>query len=160
MHPVHTHTSVPNANPPFRFSSPRRSPVGPYTEIATEYLTLTNPSDRKVCFKIKTTAPKRYCVRPNSGLIDPKNSTKIAVMLQPSASVDSQQINEFKNKHKFMVQTTFAPDGEVNQDQLVSVDCDLIISSSRRPSSCPVGRTVGRAVCDVSTTRCSSQIWF
>jgi len=91
---------------------------GPYTEIATEYLILTNPSDRKVCFKIKTTAPKRYCVRPNSGIIDPKNSTKIAVMLQPSLSVDSQQINEFKNKHKFMVQTTFAPDGEVNQESL------------------------------------------
>lgn len=39
-------------------------------------------------------------------------------MLQPSPSVDSQQINEFKNKHKFMVQTTFA-DGDVNQESLV-----------------------------------------
>lgn len=81
---------------------------------------MTNPSEKRVCFKIKTTAPKRYCVRPNSGMIEPKNSTKIAVMLQPSPSVDSQQINEFKNKHKFMVQTTFAPDdGEVNQENLV-----------------------------------------
>jgi len=90
---------------------------GPYTEIATEYLTLTNPSDRKVCYKIKTTAPKRYCVRPNSGIIDPKNSTKIALMLQPSSSVDSQQLNEFKNKHKFMVQTMFAGDDDSFSNQ-------------------------------------------
>ena len=41
-------------------------------------MTLTNPSDRKVCFKIKTTAPKRYCVKPNSGVIDPKQTVQIA----------------------------------------------------------------------------------
>ena len=75
----------------------------------------------KYVSKIKTTAPKRYCVRPNSGLIEPKNSAKIAVMLQPQPAVDSQQINEFKNKHKFMVQTTFASDGETNQEQLASL---------------------------------------
>jgi len=104
---------------------------GPYTEIATEYLTLSNPSDRRVCFKIKTTAPKRYCVRPNSGIIDAKSSTVIAVMLQPSPPVDSQQINEFKNKHKFMVQTTFAPDGEVNQESLWKKVDPLAIMESK-----------------------------
>lgn len=39
---------------------------------------LTNPSDKKVLFKIKTTAPKKYCVRPNSGILDPKNVIEIA----------------------------------------------------------------------------------
>lgn len=43
---------------------------GPFTDVVTTNLKLKNPSDRRVCFKVKTTAPRRYCVRPNSGVID------------------------------------------------------------------------------------------
>lgn len=32
-------------------------------------------------FKIKTTAPKKYCVRPNSGALKPKGVTEIAGIL-------------------------------------------------------------------------------
>lgn len=39
---------------------------------------LKNPSDKKVCFKIKTTAPKKYCVRPNSGVLEPDDTVEIA----------------------------------------------------------------------------------
>lgn len=46
-------------------------PTGPFTDVVTTNLKLKNPSDKKVCFKVKTTAPRRYCVRPNSGVIDP-----------------------------------------------------------------------------------------
>ncbi|XP_026874729.1 vesicle-associated membrane protein-associated protein A-like isoform X2 [Electrophorus electricus] len=77
---------------------------GPFTDVVTATLKLTNPSDRKVCFKVKTTAPRRYCVRPNSGSIDPGSSLTISVMLQPF----DYDPNE-KSKHKFMVQTIFAP---------------------------------------------------
>ena len=51
---------------------------GPFHQAVSSVMTLTNPSDRKVCFKIKTTAPKRYCVKPNSGVIDPKQTVQIA----------------------------------------------------------------------------------
>ena len=44
--------------------------TGPYTEAAKSMLTLRNPTARKVAFKVKTTAPKQYCVRPKSGFID------------------------------------------------------------------------------------------
>ncbi|KAM9439823.1 VAMP (vesicle-associated membrane protein)-associated protein A, like [Clarias gariepinus] len=77
---------------------------GPFTDVVTANLKLTNPSDKKVCFKVKTTAPRRYCVRPNSGTIDPGASINISVMLQPF----DYDPNE-KSKHKFMVQTIFAP---------------------------------------------------
>ncbi|XP_066538856.1 vesicle-associated membrane protein-associated protein A-like isoform X1 [Hoplias malabaricus] len=77
---------------------------GPFTDVVTTNLKLKNPSDRKVCFKVKTTAPRRYCVRPNSGVIDPGASVTISVMLQPF----DYDPNE-KSKHKFMVQTIFAP---------------------------------------------------
>nr|KAF6331309.1 VAMP associated protein B and C [Myotis myotis] len=43
---------------------------GPFTDVVTTNLKLGNPTDRNVCFKVKTTAPRRYCVRPNSGIID------------------------------------------------------------------------------------------
>lgn len=87
--------------------------TGPFTTAVSAVMTLKNPSDRKVCFKIKTTAPKRYCVKPNSGVIDPKNTVQVAVSLQPF-EYDPQE----KNRHKFMVQAMFAPDGEINQDTL------------------------------------------
>jgi hypothetical protein len=86
---------------------------GPFTDVVTSYLKLTNPTDKRVCFKVKTTAPKRYCVRPNSGIVEPKDNVSVAVMLQPF----TYDPNE-KNKHKFMVQTMFAPDGEVNLETL------------------------------------------
>lgn len=87
--------------------------IGPFTTAVSAVMTLRNPSDRKVCFKIKTTAPKRYCVKPNSGVIDPKQAVQVAVSLQPF----EYDPNE-KNRHKFMVQAMFAPEGEINPDTL------------------------------------------
>ena len=34
-------------------------------------LRLENPTDERMLFKVKTTAPKEYCVRPNSGELVP-----------------------------------------------------------------------------------------
>ncbi|XP_050399225.1 vesicle-associated membrane protein/synaptobrevin-binding protein isoform X4 [Patella vulgata] len=87
---------------------------GPFTDVISADLKLTNPSDKRVCFKVKTTAPKRYCVRPNSGVLEPKAHITVAVMLQPF----EYDATEKSNKHKFMVQTLFAPDGPINQEQL------------------------------------------
>ena len=52
--------------------------VGPFTTAVSAVMSLKNPTDQKVCFKIKTTAPKRYCVKPNSGVIDPKQKVQVA----------------------------------------------------------------------------------
>jgi len=88
--------------------------TGPFTQAVYSYMKLKNPSARKVCFKIKTTAPKRYCVKPNSGVVDPNTEVSIAVSLQPFEFDPAE-----KNKHKFMVQSMFAPEGEeINQDTL------------------------------------------
>ncbi|XP_029291357.1 vesicle-associated membrane protein-associated protein B-like isoform X2 [Cottoperca gobio] len=76
----------------------------PFTDVVTATLKLTNPTERNVCFKVKTTAPRRYCVRPNSGIIDAGNSVNVSVMLQPF----DYDPNE-KSKHKFMVQSMLAP---------------------------------------------------
>ncbi|XP_055737710.1 vesicle-associated membrane protein-associated protein A-like isoform X1 [Salvelinus fontinalis] len=84
---------------------------GPFTDVVTTNLKLKNPSDRKVCFKVKTTAPRRYCVRPNSGMIEPGATVTVSVMLQPF----DYDPNE-KSKHKFMVQTIFAPSTATDMD--------------------------------------------
>ncbi|KAL4091472.1 hypothetical protein QTP88_026159 [Uroleucon formosanum] len=73
---------------------------GPFIEPVQTIMSLKNPSDKKVAFKIKTTAPKRYCVRPNCGELAPKEKAEISVILQPF----DYDANE-RNKHKFLVQT-------------------------------------------------------
>ncbi|KAJ3595143.1 hypothetical protein NHX12_004447 [Muraenolepis orangiensis] len=87
--------------------------ISPFTDVVTTNLKLKNPSDRRVCFKVKTTAPRRYCVRPNSGVIEPGATVTISVMLQPF----DYDPNE-KSKHKFMVQTIFAPPNVTDMDSL------------------------------------------
>ncbi|KAG9474484.1 vesicle-associated membrane protein-associated protein B/C [Eleutherodactylus coqui] len=77
---------------------------GPFTDVVTTNLKLANPTEKNVCFKVKTTAPRRYCVRPNSGVIDAGSSINVSVMLQPF----DYDPNE-KSKHKFMVQSIYAP---------------------------------------------------
>ncbi|XP_021712869.1 uncharacterized protein LOC5576591 [Aedes aegypti] len=57
---------------------------------------LTNPTEHVILFKIKTTAPKKYCVRPNCGVLEPKTTIEIAIILQPFI-FDAAE----KNKHKF-----------------------------------------------------------
>ncbi|KAJ1523316.1 hypothetical protein ONE63_001190 [Megalurothrips usitatus] len=89
------------------------SVAGTFTYPITSYIKLTNPSDRKVGFKIKTTAPKKYCVRPNSGVLNAREFADIAVSLQAHDFDQSE-----KNKHKFMVQTMFVPEGEINFESL------------------------------------------
>ena len=49
--------------------------------MVSSTIKLHNPTDKKVCFKVKTTAPKKYCVRPNSGIIQPQSSVSVAGML-------------------------------------------------------------------------------
>ncbi|KAH8420292.1 hypothetical protein KR009_008820 [Drosophila setifemur] len=78
--------------------------VGPFHKPVITIMTLRNNSSLPLVFKIKTTAPKRYCVRPNIGKILPFRSTQVEICLQPFI-YDQQE----KNKHKFMVQSVLAP---------------------------------------------------
>ncbi|KAL0580623.1 phosphatidylinositol-binding protein scs2 [Marasmius crinis-equi] len=75
----------------------------PLTVLVKRTLTITNPHDQPVAFKVKTTAPKLYCVRPNSGKVEPGQSAEVAVMLQPLK--DEPPLNA-KCKDKFLIQST------------------------------------------------------
>ncbi|TGZ61472.1 hypothetical protein CRM22_007968 [Opisthorchis felineus] len=80
---------------------------GPFTDVVTSHIQLTNLQDQSVCFKVKTTVPKRYCVRPSSGVLKPHERLNVAVMLQPF-NYDPAE----KAKHKFMIQSMPMPDGD------------------------------------------------
>lgn len=52
--------------------------AGPFTRQLTKTLAIHNPHARPVGFKIKTTAPKQYCVRPNAGRVEPGETVEVA----------------------------------------------------------------------------------
>lgn len=81
---------------------------GPFhTDVSTTTLKITNTSQKRITFKVKTTAPKNYCVRPNQGVVEPASSFSVSVMLQPLV-IDAKE----KPKHKFMVQTMVLSEGD------------------------------------------------
>ncbi|XP_071958325.1 vesicle-associated membrane protein-associated protein A-like [Antedon mediterranea] len=83
---------------------------GPFTDVVTSELHLKNATNSNICFNIKTTAPRRYCVRPNKGVLEAEEDITVNVMLQPF-EYDPQE-----RPHKFMVQAMTAPPGEFDQE--------------------------------------------
>ncbi|CAG5114263.1 Oidioi.mRNA.OKI2018_I69.chr2.g8325.t1.cds [Oikopleura dioica] len=79
----------------------------PFEKISEAKLLISNISNETVAFKIKTTAPKRYCVRPNTGVIGPLESKEINIALQPG---------DINQRHKFMIQSIIYPENFADLD--------------------------------------------
>ncbi|KAF8645274.1 hypothetical protein AX16_008098 [Volvariella volvacea WC 439] len=75
----------------------------PLTQVVKRSLTVTNPNSQPVAFKVKTTAPKLYCVRPNSGRVEPGETIEVSVMLQ--GMKEEPPLNA-RCKDKFLIQST------------------------------------------------------
>jgi hypothetical protein len=45
-------------------------------------MTVTNSSPQRVAFKVKTTAPKKYVVRPSSGVVEANSTQAVQVIMQ------------------------------------------------------------------------------
>ncbi|KAK4045888.1 phosphatidylinositol-binding protein scs2, partial [Microbotryomycetes sp. JL201] len=65
-------------------------------------LCVTNSNQQPVAYKVKTTAPKQYCVRPNSGRIEPGETVEVQVLLQP---MKEEPAPGTKCRDKFLVQS-------------------------------------------------------
>ncbi|QVM08880.1 phosphatidylinositol-binding protein scs2 [Coccidioides posadasii str. Silveira] len=74
----------------------------PFNQEVTETLHLRNPHSDPVAFKVKTTAPRKYCVRPNSGRIEPGKHMEVQVLLQ---AMKEDPPLDVKCKDKFLVQS-------------------------------------------------------
>ncbi|RFU25319.1 hypothetical protein B7463_g11016, partial [Scytalidium lignicola] len=82
----------------------------PFTQEVSQILKIRNPNITPVAFKVKTTAPKQYCVRPNSGRIEPGKDVEVTVLLQ---AMKQEPPPDFKCRDKFLVQSVaVTPDKE------------------------------------------------
>jgi vesicle-associated membrane protein-associated protein A len=52
--------------------------AGSFAQPITVELKLINSSKLRVGFKIKTTAPKQYTVRPSNGVVEPGDQSVVA----------------------------------------------------------------------------------
>ncbi|KAI3717164.1 hypothetical protein L1987_68587 [Smallanthus sonchifolius] len=73
---------------------------------------MINKTDHHVAFKIKTTNPKKYCVRPNVGVVDPNASCDFTVTMQAPKVAPPDMIC----RDKFLVQSTVVPEGTKEED--------------------------------------------
>ncbi|KAL6581859.1 hypothetical protein OROMI_005873 [Orobanche minor] len=113
---------------------------------------LTNATDQYVAFKVKTTSPKKYCVRPNVGIIKPKstcdftgisvcspvlsivpsfilfafleNGWRMDVTMQAQKSAPP----EMQCKDKFLIQSTVVPFGTTVDE----ITPDIFIKDSQK----------------------------
>lgn len=76
---------------------------------------LGNKSDQYVAFKVKTTSPKKYCVRPNVGIIKPNGTSDFTVTMQVQRAAPL----DLQCKDKFLVQCTVVP-SETTEENITS----------------------------------------
>ncbi|CAA7391661.1 unnamed protein product [Spirodela intermedia] len=73
---------------------------------------LTNRTEQYVAFKIKTTNPKRYCVRPNTGIVLPGMTCDVTVTMQAQKEAPP----DLQCKDKFLVQSVVVENGATLKD--------------------------------------------
>lgn len=71
----------------------------PITEEAQQTLELRNTSGQRLAYKIKTTLPKLYCVRPNASIVEKGQSVTVSILRQPK----EQPVQGDRVKDKFLV---------------------------------------------------------
>eukprot|EP00418_Pyrodinium_bahamense_P007805 CAMPEP_0179121028 /NCGR_PEP_ID=MMETSP0796-20121207/57055_1 /TAXON_ID=73915 /ORGANISM="Pyrodinium bahamense, Strain pbaha01" /LENGTH=228 /DNA_ID=CAMNT_0020819599 /DNA_START=18 /DNA_END=700 /DNA_ORIENTATION=+ len=93
----------------------------PNTASPSRTLKLTNLTTNHVAFKVKTTAPKAYLVRPSAGTLRPREHQEVQIILQPQGA-ECQA-----NSHRFLVQATAVSSAEqVSREQWAEFPKDLI----------------------------------
>ncbi|CAN6697962.1 unnamed protein product [Malus baccata var. baccata] len=75
-------------------------------------LQLSNKTNDYVAFKVKTTNPKKYCVRPNTGVVLPRSTSDVIVTMQAQKEVPS----DMQCKDKFLLQSVVASPGTTTKD--------------------------------------------
>ncbi|KAK8712908.1 hypothetical protein V6N13_148136 [Hibiscus sabdariffa] len=75
-------------------------------------VTLTNNTNQYVAFKVKTTSPKKYCVRPNVGIVLPKSTCDFTVTMQAQREAPPDMIC----RDKFLIQSTVVPAGTTDEN--------------------------------------------
>ncbi|KAG6606179.1 vesicle-associated protein 1-2-like [Cucurbita pepo subsp. pepo] len=75
-------------------------------------LQLSNKTESYVAFKVKTTNPKKYCVRPNTGVVSPGSTCDVIVTMQAQKEAPA----DMQCKDKFLLQSVKTFDGATAKD--------------------------------------------
>ncbi|KAK6162551.1 hypothetical protein DH2020_002397 [Rehmannia glutinosa] len=73
---------------------------------------LSNKSDNYVAFKVKTTNPKKYCVRPNTGVVAPHSTCDVIVTMQAQKEAPP----DMQCRDKFLLQSVVVSPGSTAKD--------------------------------------------
>jgi len=110
----------------------------------TRILKLNNASAGCVAFKVKTTAPKSYLVRPSSGTVKPGDNMEVQIILQPGQQDGST------SSHRFLVQAVVAADGEpvsreawaeFPKDKVQEARLNVVVEEREDPAAAKVDAT-------------------
>ncbi|XP_061341071.1 vesicle-associated protein 1-2-like isoform X2 [Gastrolobium bilobum] len=115
-------------------------------------LQLLNKTDSYVVFKVKTTNPKKYCVRPNTGIVLPRSTCDVMVTMQAQKEAPP----DMQCKDKFLLQSVKTNDGASPKDITAEMfnkeaghvveECKLrvvYVSPAQPPSPVPEGSEEG-----------------
>ncbi|XP_020217803.1 vesicle-associated protein 1-1 [Cajanus cajan] len=115
-------------------------------------LQLSNKTDSYVAFKVKTTNPKKYCVRPNTGVVLPRSTCDVIVTMQAQKEAPA----DMQCKDKFLLQSVKVEDGITAKDITAEMfnkeaghvveECKLrvlYVSPPQPPSPVPEGSEEG-----------------
>ncbi|CAN6238888.1 unnamed protein product [Urochloa humidicola] len=75
-------------------------------------LELVNKTDQRVAFKVKTTSPNKYAVRPANGFVPPRGSFGITIMMQAPKEIPP----DYHCKDKFLIQSVAVEEGTTLND--------------------------------------------
>jgi len=75
-------------------------------------LLLSNKTEEYVAFKVKTTNPKKYCVRPNTGVVLPRSTCDVTVTMQAQKEAPS----DTQCRDKFLLQSVVVTSGTTVKD--------------------------------------------
>lgn len=78
----------------------------PLVKESTDHITITNSSDQAIAFKVKTTAPKLYCVRPTAAFVKAGETQDIEIVFM---GLPEEPAPNMKCKDKFLVLALPAP---------------------------------------------------
>ncbi|CAF1383224.1 unnamed protein product [Adineta ricciae] len=132
---------------------------GPFNVVSTATLTLSNNGTDRLAFKLKTTTPRRFCVRPNNGFLEPNTNVVVQILLQPSRP--GGPVDEF-NRYKFLLLWTVVPDNEqADIESFTQTDSDREDLTSTSEQNC-LGpeRIVGdSSVSELECPICHNILW-
>ncbi|KAA3475842.1 vesicle-associated protein 1-2-like [Gossypium australe] len=87
-------------------------------------LQLSNKTDNYVAFKVKTTNPKKYCVRPNTGVVLPRSTcdviglllNELLVLILVTMQAQKEAPPDMQCRDKFLLQSVKVNEGASAKD--------------------------------------------